>query len=283
LQNFNYTKNIVLSLLFLIPIYGDDISEIQSEIKKIYSTANTINSLKPSDKETLSALYLKLGRLYRKQGQPLEGVTAFRISHALGNESKLLNLYIGDLYFSMDQFTKAEPFLSQFCQTPSNPQISELCSKRLFKIHKSLGEKKQKISLWDKAIEHFELAKTHAPNNLLRKEIGARIINNRFQKAVYHFSQKHYLESAHLFLDCLTKDTPKSLRKKIEKISAHLFKNTGKHYEKQGDANTAIRFYKAITEYFSKESAVEYAEKRLEQLKPVAESRNQAPAWLMGE
>lgn len=263
-------------LCFGLGVFAQDTEQIRA----LKSQSPILENLPVEKKQELAELYFRQGLSYQEQGSFLEAVVAFRKSEALGGQTNI-DYYIGNAYYRLNSFERAEPFLKSFCEMASDIRFAENCRTRLFDIYGRLGEDSLQLSLFDRAIDYYRLAEKNAPDALQKKQIQTRLQQSLFQKATYYFSQKDYLESAHFFLDVLSDDTPEKLRSQTERVANNLFLNAGKHYEKVGEPLKAIPFYQGIVRYFKPGIAYDYAKKRLEELETVAEEVDKPPSWLV--
>jgi tetratricopeptide (TPR) repeat protein len=263
-------------LCFAFVTFAQDTEQIRA-LKGLFPV---LEFLPVEKKQELAGLYFRLGLSHQEQGNFLEAVVAFRKSKALGEQANI-DYYIGNAYYRLSSFERAEPFLKSFCGTVSDIRFAENCRTRLFDIYGRLGEDSLQLSLFDRAIDYYRLAEKNAPDALQKKQIQARLQHSLFQKATYYFSQKNYLEAAHFFLDVLSEGTSPKLRAQTERVANNLFLNAGKHYEKVGEPLKAQPFYEAIVRYFKPGPAYDHAEKRLDELKSVVEEVDKPPAWLV--
>jgi tetratricopeptide (TPR) repeat protein len=283
-QSTHHTKNLILvfitTLLFVSHCFCDDIKSLEKKIQLIQTKVPLMSKLSSQDRDELAHLYLQLGELLEKT-DPKSAVMAFRKSLSFKPSQPSLQFQIGECYFNMQEYEKALPFIRGYCQSEADAATGELCSRYLESIYDYQGDKLQSISLWDKAIESYKMARSISRNHLLKKKMAEKIRDCTFQSAVYHYSRKHFLEAAHLFLDALSEQSSAKLQNRIEKIATHLFINAGKHYEKTEEPSKAIPFYKAVLLHFSKESARDYAKKRLEVMGKESSASKEAPSWLI--
>ncbi|MCO4782621.1 MAG: hypothetical protein KC646_09895 [Candidatus Cloacimonetes bacterium] len=266
-------------LFFIVLFWASSITfcnETQIEVQKIIKKSSILSELAPSDQVKLASLFANLGHEHRKKNKWILSVIYYRKSLALNPEDHQLILFSGMNYSKVKRYSKAIELFLQYKSVATQDSWLKICDQYLFDTLNLKGDQLSKTSLWDLAITSYNDALNYSNSAEKTANVLSKIHYGYFQKGSFHFSQKHYLEASKNLLKVLTPETNKSLVRKVERMASHLFLNSAKHYEKEGNHKEALKYYHSIANYFKSESGVKYSNARIKHLENlIIEDENQ--------
>ncbi|MCJ8347848.1 hypothetical protein MJH12_20115 [bacterium] len=268
----------VLALFLNITLnYSNDLQiQVQSYLKK----APILSELTKEDQISLAELFASLGHQYGKKNKWVLSVIYYRKSLALDPENSQLILFAGMNYYKLKRYDKAQELFLQYKEVSKQHSWLQICDQYLFDTLSAKAEQLSKISLWDLAIKSYEDSLQYSSSAEKTANILSKIHYAYFQKGSFHFSQKHYLEASKNLVKALTPETNKSLVHKIERMAAHLFLNSAKHYEKEGKYLESLKYYQSIVDYFKSERSILYSQKRIKALQEIKDDSSLDSDWI---
>lgn len=269
-----------LSIFFIFSLFITHANEIQINIQKYLKKSSVLSKLETDDQLKLSQLFADLGHKYRKKNKWVLSVIYYRKSLSLNPSNPQLILFSGMNYAKIKRYDKAEEFFLKYKQVATESSWLQICNQYLFDTLNAKGDLLSKTSLWDLAILSFKKSLEFSNSAENTVNTLSKIHYAYFQKGSFHFSQKHYIEASKSLIQALTPETNKSLVRKIERMASHLFINSAKHYEKEGQVKEAQKYYKSIVNYFNNEKSIAYSQKRIEVLENFEIDNGMNSKWI---